>query len=275
MTTFTPPAERDLPREAREQRRALLESAVRDMPGDRREAFAGMRAVRTPARLGAVGIAGAAATVAAMLLTSGGATTTSPAEAAVFNGVAAALAPPSGAILHERAMVSADKQPAQLFELWVETSEPHAYRVIKWGTEGGFDGSSHVDYEASDNTVRVSPPVGENAVTGHGPIDLAASLRALAQSGHARVAGETTIDGVPAYEITAGNDAGVLPPGSIAYVAQSDYHPLVLDYAANGGEVVDFSAYEYLPANAANASLLDVRAQHPGARVVQTPPEGG
>ncbi len=34
------------------------------------------------------------------------------------------------------------------------------------------------------------------------------------------------------------------------------------------GEVIKFSAYEYLPATAANVRLLDLTAAHPGARVL-------
>ena len=60
----------------------------------------------------------------------------------------------------------------------------------------------------------------------------------------------------------------VLPPGGTAYVATSDYRPLVIDYNANGGQTISFEAYEYLPANAINLSLLNLVAQHPGARVV-------
>jgi hypothetical protein len=51
-------------------------------------------------------------------------------------------------------------------------------------------------------------------------------------------------------------------------VATSDYRPLVIDYNANGGQTISFEAYEYLPANAVNLSLLNLVAQHPGARLV-------
>jgi hypothetical protein len=82
------------------------------------------------------------------------------------------------------------------------------------------------------------------------------------------VGGTSTIDGVSAYELSVGASADVLPPRSTAYVATSDYRPLVIDYNANGGQTISFEAYEYLPANAVNLSLLNLVAQHPGARMV-------
>jgi hypothetical protein len=60
-------------------------------------------------------------------------------------------------------------------------------------------------------------------------------------------------------------------------VAQSDYRPLVVRTTVDCGhgspctEVVRFGTYEYLPATPANLSLLDLQAQHPGAKVVAAP----
>jgi hypothetical protein len=55
--------------------------------------------------------------------------------------------------------------------------------------------------------------------------------------------------------------------------AQSDKHPLLAQTAVACGsgtcaETVRFQIYEYLPATSANLALLDLRAQHPGARSV-------
>jgi hypothetical protein len=186
----------------------------------------------------------------------------------VLRAIAAALAPPAGTILHERAMITtADKAP-QLYELWAQIDAPQAYRVIKWGHEGSWNGASFANYDAQTNTVTISPESGGQAGPSHRPVDFASSLRALVQSGQARLTGTSTIDGVSAYQLSVGSNSEVLPPGSSAYVARSDYRPLVIDWNANGDQTINFESYEYLPADAANLALLSVAAQHPGARVI-------
>jgi hypothetical protein len=140
--------------------------------------------------------------------------------------------------------------------------------VIKWGHETSWNGRSFSIYDPLSNTVRVSPAGGPEAGRSHRPLDFASSLRALVQSGHARVGGTSTIDGVSAYELSVARNADVLPAGSTAFVATSDYRPLVIDYHANGGQKISFEAYEYLPADAVNLSLLNLATQHPGARVI-------
>ena len=191
-----------------------------------------------------------------------------PGRRHLLHAIAAALSPPSGTIVHERAMIATPGRAPQPFELWAQSDSPQAYRVIKWGHEGSWNGSSLSTYDPHSNTVRVSPGGGPQPGRSHQPVDFASSLRALVQSGQARVGGTSTIDGVSAYELSVGANADVLPPGSTAYVATSDYRPLVIDYNANGGQTISFEAYEYLPANAANLSVLNLVAQHPGARVV-------
>jgi hypothetical protein len=188
---------------------------------------------------------------------------------AALRALAAGLTPPAGTILHERAMIATPGHAPQLFELWAQADAPQAYRVIKWGSEGSWNGSTFSRYEAQTNTITVSPPPSEPpSVRGRKPVDYAASLRALVQSGGARVLGTSTIDGVPAYELSV-NGESVLPAGSTAYVAQSSFRPLLIDYNANGGETIRYESYEYLPATGANLALLDLVEQHPGARVVR------
>jgi hypothetical protein len=173
----------------------------------------------------------AAATVAvgAVLVGAlGGETSTPSADAAVLRHVAAALAPQSGTILYERAMVSVGGSSAQLYELWQTTQAPYTYRVIKWGHEG------------AGTATAVNDPASE--------------LRTLVQSGHATVLA-TTFDGVPAYKltVTGANDKWV---NGTAYVAQGDYRPLEIDTTGGGGEVIRYQAYAHLPATAANLRLL-------------------
>jgi hypothetical protein len=152
----------------------------------------------------------------------------SAADAAILHHVADALAPAPGTILHERAIVTLGSQTAP-YELWADGSAPFRYRVSKWGHEGTGSGQPTNDF--------------------------AAELREMVQDGNAAVSGSTTIDGVAAYKLTVQGGPDRFLNGT-AYVAQSDYHPLVIDTTANGGELIRFQTYEYLPATQANLALL-------------------
>ena len=152
----------------------------------------------------------------------------SSADAAVLRHVTAALSAPAGSIIHERAMVTANGRPASLFELWEQTAPPHHYHVIKWGHEGY--GTSRM------------------------PDDPAATLRRLVQSGKATV-DETTFDGVPAYKLTVSGAPRPFLDGT-SYVRRSNYQPLEIDTSGNGGEVIRYQAYEYLPSTPANLALV-------------------
>ena len=81
----------------------------------------------------------------------------------------------------------------------------------------------------------------------HAPLDAAATLRALVQSGNASVVGTTTIDGVAAYELQVSGAPAATLDGT-AYVAQSDYRPLLIQ--TTSGETISYSTYEYLPSSA-------------------------
>jgi hypothetical protein len=185
---------------------------------------------RTAIRFG-VPLAGAAAAGAAVLALSGGAPVQS-ADAAILRHVGAALNAPATTILHERALVTAGSK-TQVYELWEQTDAPHAYRVIKWGHEGtGRDGSAY---------------------------DLAATFHSLVTSGKAHVDATTTFDGVPAYKLTVSGADDKFANGTV-YVSRGDYHPLLIDTTANGGERIAFQTYEYLPATTANLQLLRMPA---------------
>jgi hypothetical protein len=172
---------------------------------------------------------GAAAAVACAIAFSGGGSVQS-ADAAILRHVRAALSAPSGAILHERALVTLGSTTSP-YELWVQTAAPHNFRVIKWGHERtGTDGSSY---------------------------DLAAVLRSLVDAGHATVASATTIDGTAAYKLIVSGATRPFMNGTV-YVSRTDYRPLLIDSSAYGGERISFQAYEYLPASAANMAQLNV-----------------
>jgi hypothetical protein len=228
------------------------------------------------ARLGAVVLA-AAAGLAATIIVPGGAGPRT-ADAAILRAAAAALTPPHGTILHERATVTLGGQAPQPIEVWAQADNPYAYRVIKFGRESSWDGTRYAVYDPASNTIASIPCP---ACTTRPTADIAATLRSLIQAGQAHVEGTTVIDGVPAYEIAVGGEAPGWSDGvanGTYDVAQSDYRPLLIESAAacasaSCAETVRFQTYEFLPATGANLALLDVGAQHAGARVVPGVPD--
>jgi hypothetical protein len=153
---------------------------------------------------------------------------------------------------------------AQPFELWVEADPPQAYRVVKWGHEAAWDGSS--TYDAGTNTITAGLASALAAGLSHEPVDPAATLRSLVQSGQATVDGTTTIGGVPAYRLTVTSSPDRFLVGT-AYVAIADYRPLEIDTVTNS-ETIVYRTYEYMSATSANVQLLDLGAQHPGSTTV-------
>ncbi len=216
----------------------------------------------------------AAATTATVLLTAGGASGPSLASAAIIRHVRAELtvAPP-GSIRHESAIVTLPDGSSMRFELWAQTdgtgNATGVYRVIKFGQEVSLSETENEIYDPSTNTVTVSPlpPAIHQREVSRG-VDLADELKRMVDSGQA-TATPTTYNGIPAYELSVNSSSDTLLNG-IAYVARSDYRPLEIDTASNGGKIV-FSAYEYLPATPANDALLAVTSAHPGATVVNQP----
>lgn len=190
----------------------------------------------------------------------------SPADAAILSGAESALSPPSNTVMHVRAMITVGNQPAQPYELWATDS---SYRVIKEGVEfAGGSGDTMSSYDSATNTITTGlyePP--------QHSVDQPAALRALIASGQAQVTGTTVVDGVPADVLSVtGLPSNGGPVSGTFDVAQSDYRPLLVETTtgcAQGPcpETVHFLTYEYLPATAANLSLLDLSAQHPGAKV--------
>ena len=147
------------------------------------------------------------------------------ADAAIMRHVASALTAPPATILHERALVTVGSSTSP-YELWIESTPPHHYHVIKWGHEG--NGS------------------------GRGASDPAAAFRSLVASGNAHVDAATTYQGMPAYKLTVTGASDRWLDGT-GYVSSADYHPLEIE--TNGQRIV-FQTYEYLPATAANRQLL-------------------
>jgi hypothetical protein len=239
-------------------RNQLRDAVERDLARRRRRL-----AVARPSRrvaLPAAGVAVAGIAASAVVLTAW--PHAQSADAAVLRRVATALDPPAGTILHEQAQITIPGRAGTRYELWAQADAPHAYRVIKWGYEGTWNGSTFSSYDATSNTVTTGPAA---AASASGADDPAATLRALVQDGGATVDETTTIGGVQAYKLTVTQSPDPFLVGT-AYVAASDYRPLEIDTVTNSERIV-FQTYEYLRASAANLQLLDLAAQHPGATV--------
>ena len=242
----------------------------RSAPGDVRKAPRRARRVVRRALALSVPATAAAATAATLLLTAGGASGPSLASAAIIRHVRAELNAPPGKILHESATVTLPDGSSMPFELWVQTGGTGVYRVIKYGQEVSLSDTKNEIYDASTNTVTVSPlpPAIHQLEVSKGG-DPAAELKRMVESGQA-TATPTTYNGTPAYKLSVDSSSDTLLNGT-AYVARSDYRPLELDSAAHPGGKAVFSAYEYLPATPANDALLAVTSAHPGATVVNQP----
>lgn len=214
-----------------------------------------------------VGATGVAAAVSTLFLVGGNEQSMSPADAAILTSAQAALTPPAGSVLHVVAMITVGSQPAQPYELWATGSSA---RGFKFGQELAWNGSQMMIYNPATNTISILP-----VSPSHPPVDQATTVRSLITSGQAHVTGTSVVGGVSAYVLTlSGMPDGDGVANGTYDVAKSDYHPLLIqtsvvcdDQGHQCPETISYQTYEYLPATPANLSLLDLKAQHPGAKV--------
>jgi hypothetical protein len=196
----------------------------RSAPGDVRKARRRARRVVRRALALSVPVTAAAATTATVLLTAGGASGPSSASAAIIRHVRAELTAPAGSILHESAIVTLPDGSSRPFELWTRAGTG-VYRAIRFGQEVSLSDTKNEIYDASTNTITVSPlppaihqlevskPTGrrrerrrggQGAAEGQGRTeggDLADELKRMVDSGQA-TATPTTHNGTPAYKLS-------------------------------------------------------------------------
>jgi len=129
-------------------------------------------------------------------------------------------------------------------------------RGVEGEAEGANDGTTSFQYDASSNTIIETPASSAAAL-----VDPMVGVREQLARGGAQVAGTVKIDGTNLYKVE-------LPTGVVAYFDATDYRPANLDNPQGDGSVVRTRVvtYEELPMTAANARVLSLAAQYPGAR---------
>jgi hypothetical protein len=260
--------ERDLkalarPREADERLRLEIGTRLREQMLVRPERRSRLRPRTGWAALAAAAVAAAIVSVA----WPGGSARPSAADAAIIRHALRAITSPANAIVHVKEVGLAEGTPVAV-EWWQQTSPPHALRMSKGPVgrqrEGANDGTTSYQYDAGTNTVIETPASSAPAL-----VDPIEDVRAQLARGGAHVAGTATINGAVMYRIE-------LPTGVVAYFDTTDYRPTYLDNPQGDGSVVRTRVvtYEELPMTPGNAKLLDLTAQHPGARVHTRPAPG-
>jgi hypothetical protein len=184
------------------------------------------------------------------------------AQAAVIRGVRAAITPPLGVILH--AKVENAGAGGGSGEFWQLTRPPYSSRGIKQSAgvtvEYADSGTVSSTYDPATNTITERPDASPAQFT-----NLFALIGQALASGQARLIATTTISGQQVYEI-------LLADGGKGFFRIGSYRPVLLELPSRTGQVITYSVsvFEYLPATAANLSLLSLSGQHPGAHVVQS-----
>jgi hypothetical protein len=96
------------------------------------------------------------------------------------------------------------------------------------------------------------------------PDEFRSQILALLRSGRVRDTGHVQVDGRDAVRLES------LDGKKIYVVDAATYDPIEWTTSGDGGSVtLRFPVYEQLPVGASSLRLLDLEAQHPGARVVR------
>jgi hypothetical protein len=223
----------------------------------------------------------------------------------IIDRAAAALAAPApGEILHESIALHSgpfNPEAAVNVQVWLDSAPPHRFRVTfdrpqrveAGGTVGGLHALSY------DDAGNVLDPVALGFRVSQSDLDPVGFIRTALASGQAQPDGRTTIRGREVLRIRVTSQAGgrrvpiafyyvdahtyrpariVIPPGD--HKPRESLHGLPLlfvlalpyglpDAAGNHFTLFyDFAKYRYLEPTTGNRKLTDIRAQHPGARIV-------
>jgi hypothetical protein len=248
---------------------------------------------RLAVRVAAVASAAAAIALGALEALPGG---REPSSASAIERAKAALSDADGRILHVVARTTlAGPDGATLrterTETWELTSPPYDTRQVHYSQgvrrEIAFaDGRPEI-YDPRRNTISTLPPP-DIGLPERGrdsnprrplpvdPFDTGAErlrdrMLDLLRSGGAREDGRVTVDGREAIRIVAPAE------GMTLLIDARTYEPIEWSSPVTGiGTTPDrglqttrFETYKRLPATEANLALLDLRAQHPGAKVTR------
>lgn len=229
------------------------------------------RRARRPAETRVLRVAAATSTVAAIALvlvsTLPG---NGPPAASAVERAEAALAAPRGAILHTVARTVTHGPAGRetgTTETWQLMSAPFDSREVSRGREIGTINGRPVAYIAETDTILTLAPGVEAPAPDRPTGDESSRLRnvmlRLLRSGEAREAGRVTIDGREGIRIVSSEN-----PLRMVVDART-YRPLEWEIVSDDGirSTTRFETYEWLPATRANRALLDIREQHPDAKV--------
>jgi hypothetical protein len=191
----------------------------------------------------------------------------------VVERAAAALTASNGTILH--VVMRSDKLE---LETWQETSPPYHMRQImvsngrrlEVATLNGvpqiYDEQTNTIYTGSALKRPASRPTKEQGAQPYGGDPYREKILALLNSGNAHEDGRTVVDSRDAVRIVSDDGAMTL------LVDAGTYEPIEWSVTTDSTTTTTrFPTYEHLPATEANAGLLSLTAEHPGATVDTDP----
>jgi hypothetical protein len=133
-----------------------------------------------------------------------------------------------------------------------------AYRIVP-GT------NRPVVVATKEGAARIREQIAREATNTDGaPEDFRTNILALLQAGKLQVVGHVTVDGRDAIKLASSDGKQVYS------VDAATYDPIEwTSTGTDGGVTIRFPVYEKLPVDDQSKALLDLEAQHPGARVVR------
>jgi hypothetical protein len=288
-----PVREADLPGPQSADAQALRERIYLDgLAGAPVDATRGLSQRRLALRVAAVAGAAAAIALGALEALPGGG---EPSSASAIDGAKAALGAADGRILHVIArMTLTGPDEATLrterTETWELTSPPYDTRQVHYSQgvrrEIAFSDGRLEIYDPRRNTISTLPSPDDLPERGRDakqrqqlPVDpfdagaerLRDEMLNLLRSGEAREDGRVTIRGREAIRIVSPGQRLTLLVDARTYEPIEWSSPVtgIGTTPDTGVQTTRFETYDRLPATESNLALLDLRAQHPGARITR------